>query len=193
MNDAYIHDPWPWSMYLWCGTFWWRTNGRTNKAILGVGSKQLIWSSQYYSIYYKHINHIRVVILALTYLTILPLCVFILWDKARTIRVLETKAVMENSNPQTTTVSCSIEILILHFALNWILHYRLLSYMCAIAQCMGRKQDKMWWLQHYRRRQGSERQLLKTGPGVLIRVYFKRKLCYSPPFFHSHNRRIPGD
>ena len=21
MNDAYIHDPWPWSMYLWCGIF----------------------------------------------------------------------------------------------------------------------------------------------------------------------------
>ena len=40
-NDAYIHDPWPWCMYLWCGAFSLptdgRTNERTNKAILGVG------------------------------------------------------------------------------------------------------------------------------------------------------------
>ena len=33
----YIHDPWPWSMYLWCGIFSCRTNERTDKPILGVG------------------------------------------------------------------------------------------------------------------------------------------------------------
>ena len=43
---ACIYVPWSlihacmmheWFMHLWCGTFRWRTNGRTNKAILGVG------------------------------------------------------------------------------------------------------------------------------------------------------------
>ena len=47
MKDAYIHDPWPWCMYPWCGIFSWRTdqrtNGRTNKPILGVGWCMWVW------------------------------------------------------------------------------------------------------------------------------------------------------
>ena len=47
MHNAQIYDSVPWSwwcmnlgrcMYIWCGTFWGRTDERTNKAILGVGS-----------------------------------------------------------------------------------------------------------------------------------------------------------
>ena len=64
--------------------------------------------------------------------------------------------------------------------------------MCAIAECMGREQDKIWWFRQHRCRQGSERQLLKTGPGVLNRVFLRTvKKSANLPLL-SHYRRVPG-